>query len=185
MNKKDRILASSLRLFVAQGIDATSTASIAEDANVATGLLFHHFGNKETLIKNLYIVSVKRMSKLVEDQIPPANRFSEKAFKSLWFRLVEIVQRERQTYVFLGRIAYSNYIGWDEKHVGLDILGAHKTFFENGVSKGRLKDLSLPFLLSQVFENIRFSALYILDCDSPKKEIDTMYLSVRDMIFKS
>ena len=185
MNKKERILESSLRLFVAQGIDATSTASIAEDAGVATGLLFHHFGNKETLIKHLFIVSVNRMTKLVEADIPPVKRFSEKIFRSFWFKSMALVQREKETFVFLGHLAYSRYIGSQEKHVGVDIFEAHQAFFQDGINRGRLKELNLPFLLSQTFENIRFSALYILDHDSPEKEVEAMYRSVRDMIFKS
>jgi len=53
-NKKQQILDTALQLFVRQGIQATSTANIAKQANVATGTLFHHFASKQVLIITLY-----------------------------------------------------------------------------------------------------------------------------------
>jgi AcrR family transcriptional regulator len=53
-NKKQQLLDSALALFVNQGIYATSTASIAKTAGVATGTLFHHFPSKDALVLELY-----------------------------------------------------------------------------------------------------------------------------------
>ncbi|OLQ78180.1 TetR family transcriptional regulator [Photobacterium proteolyticum] len=52
--KQQNILDTALSLFVRNGIQATSTASIAKQANVATGTLFHHFASKQALIITLY-----------------------------------------------------------------------------------------------------------------------------------
>ena len=54
INKKYKLLDSALTLFVNQGIDATSTASIAKHAGVANGTLFHHFSSKDVLVLTLY-----------------------------------------------------------------------------------------------------------------------------------
>ena len=48
-DKKQAILHSALQLFVNKGFNATSTASIAKAAGVATGTLFHHFPTKNLL----------------------------------------------------------------------------------------------------------------------------------------
>jgi len=53
-NKKQQLLDAALALFVNQGIYATSTASIAKTAGVATGTLFHHFPSKDALVLELY-----------------------------------------------------------------------------------------------------------------------------------
>lgn len=58
-DKKQAILNSALHLFVEQGFHATSTASIAQKAGVATGTLFHHFPSKGELLNHLFI-SVKQ-----------------------------------------------------------------------------------------------------------------------------
>ena len=54
-DKKQAILDSALHLFVEQGFHATSTASIAKHAGVATGTLFHHFPSKGALLDYLFI----------------------------------------------------------------------------------------------------------------------------------
>lgn len=52
-DKRERILIAARRLFVNQGIQGTSTASIAGEAGVANGTLFHYFKTKEELIRAL------------------------------------------------------------------------------------------------------------------------------------
>jgi AcrR family transcriptional regulator len=54
-DKRQAILDSALALFVEQGFHATSTASIARAAGVATGTLFHHFPSKEALLASLFL----------------------------------------------------------------------------------------------------------------------------------
>jgi AcrR family transcriptional regulator len=53
--KEQKILDTSLVLFVEKGFHGTSTAEIAKTAGVATGTLFHYFKTKEELIDRLYI----------------------------------------------------------------------------------------------------------------------------------
>lgn len=52
-DKRQAILDTALALFVSQGFHGTSTASIAKQAGVATGTLFHHFPSKESLMESL------------------------------------------------------------------------------------------------------------------------------------
>ena len=44
---REKILATALRLFTAQGVDATPTAQISKEADLSTGTLFHYFPDKE------------------------------------------------------------------------------------------------------------------------------------------
>lgn len=44
---------AGLKLFANEGVDATSTARIAQEAGVSEGLIFRHFGNKEGLLKSI------------------------------------------------------------------------------------------------------------------------------------
>jgi AcrR family transcriptional regulator len=46
---RDKIMRSALRLFAIRGFDAVSVQSIGEDAGIAHGTIFWHFGSKETL----------------------------------------------------------------------------------------------------------------------------------------
>lgn len=48
------ILRAARRLFAARGFAATTTGEIAEAADVTVGALFHHFGDKTALFRNVF-----------------------------------------------------------------------------------------------------------------------------------
>lgn len=50
MTKKENILTAALDLFAKQGVAASSTRAIAQEAGVSEGLIFRHFANKEALL---------------------------------------------------------------------------------------------------------------------------------------
>ncbi len=48
--RQKQILKTALKLFAAQGFDATSTRQIAKEAGIAEGLIFHYFPTKASLL---------------------------------------------------------------------------------------------------------------------------------------
>ena len=48
--RREQILGTALKLFAAQGFDATSTRQIAKEAGIAEGLIFHYFPTKARLL---------------------------------------------------------------------------------------------------------------------------------------
>src|SRR5215204_2867533 len=48
--RQEQILRTALKLFAAQGFDATSTRQIAKEAGIAEGLIFHYFPTKGSLL---------------------------------------------------------------------------------------------------------------------------------------
>src|ERR671912_1802582 len=48
--RREQILKTALKLFAAQGFDATSTRQIAREAGIAEGLIFHYFPTKASLL---------------------------------------------------------------------------------------------------------------------------------------
>src|SRR5918995_786898 len=48
--RREQILKTALKLFAAQGFDATSTRQIAKEVGVAEGLIFHYFPTKASLL---------------------------------------------------------------------------------------------------------------------------------------
>ena len=53
VDTRSRILDAAQKLFAARGYAATTTKSIAESADVATGLVFYHFPSKQRLLEEL------------------------------------------------------------------------------------------------------------------------------------
>jgi AcrR family transcriptional regulator len=48
--RREQIIETALRLFAAQGFDATSTRQIAKEVGIAEGLIFHYFPTKGRLL---------------------------------------------------------------------------------------------------------------------------------------
>ena len=101
-NKKQQLLDAALALFVNQGIYATSTASIAKTAGVATGTLFHHFPSKDALILELY----KNIKQEFALQIAPfeldAAKLEQQA-KVIWQQAIDwaLANAEQQQFCLL------------------------------------------------------------------------------------
>lgn len=88
--KKQQIFDAALLLFVEQGFYATSTASIAKQAQVATGTLFHHFSSKDKLIEQLYL-SIKQefANHVVQIRQQAPNLTLQQLAQQIWFGAIE------------------------------------------------------------------------------------------------
>ncbi len=70
--KKQALLEAAIELFAKDGFWQTTTASIAQEAGVATGKLFNYFPTKNDLIDELYL-SIKREALAVVQREPEAS----------------------------------------------------------------------------------------------------------------
>lgn len=86
MDKKQKTIQAAIELFAAQGYEKTSIAQICETAKVSKGLVFHHFKNKEDLLKEVFV----RMAEIISEVGENANSFNEEApVKEKFINLLE------------------------------------------------------------------------------------------------
>src|SRR3954465_995909 len=53
-DKRRQILAAAVRVFAAQGFEATRVGDIAKEAGVAYGLVYHYFGSKDAVLEAVF-----------------------------------------------------------------------------------------------------------------------------------
>jgi len=63
MDKKKQIIDSAIALFATTGYEKTSIAAICAHSQVSKGLVFHHFKNKEGLLREVFL----RMSEIINE----------------------------------------------------------------------------------------------------------------------
>ncbi|WP_114765058.1 TetR/AcrR family transcriptional regulator [Vibrio rhodolitus] len=63
MDKKDQIITVALKLFAKNGFEKTSVSAICEEAEVSKGLVFHHFKNKNELLREVF----NYISKIIDE----------------------------------------------------------------------------------------------------------------------
>ena len=72
MTKRQALLRQAIDLFAVQGYQATPTAEIAARAEVAEGTLFHHFGTKEGVLREILIGVFDRYFEQVSQRVEAA-----------------------------------------------------------------------------------------------------------------
>lgn len=79
MEKKQKIILKAIELFATNGYHNTSTARIAKEAGTANGLIFHHFTNKEGLLKQVIGYLRTRVQEIIylDPEKPPREALLE------------------------------------------------------------------------------------------------------------
>ncbi|MBU2972505.1 TetR/AcrR family transcriptional regulator [Pseudoalteromonas sp. C2R02] len=63
MDKKQQIMDVAIELFAKRGYENTPISAICKHSNVSKGLAFHHFENKEGLLREVFL----RMAQIIEE----------------------------------------------------------------------------------------------------------------------
>lgn len=120
MNKKEKIIEVATKLFSEYGFEKTSISAICKEANVSNGLIFHHFKNKNELLREIFkkttgiIENVNRPSK---EKLSPEEsllKIINGAFKQmkddkLFFRLYLNVMLQPTTRLILNDLINQKY----------------------------------------------------------------------------
>ncbi|MGI9276146.1 MAG: TetR/AcrR family transcriptional regulator [Endozoicomonas sp.] len=72
MGKKQQIIQSAIELFATQGYEKTPISAICEHAGVSKGAVFHHFKNKDELLREVFIHMAEVINE-ADDNIDPLN----------------------------------------------------------------------------------------------------------------
>jgi AcrR family transcriptional regulator len=141
---REKILETALRLFTAQGVDATPTAQISKESGVSTGTLFHYFPNKNNLIDQLYLSIKKDMAEVFRannDESLPTKRQLEKCLRGY----IEWGVANPEKVRFLDQFYNSPSICEDVKHQAYDDFVWMIELGNAAVREGVVPDLPLEF----------------------------------------
>ncbi len=155
--KEQKILDTSLKLFVERGFHGTTTSEIAKTAGVATGTLFHYFKTKEELIDRLYIYTKESILEEVQGDYDEGKPFKEN-IKSLWLKFVCLGIKDPYKFNFIMTFHCSPYITAftkeriEEKFV--ELLEIYKKGFKDGEIKEIYDELMMDYFWGNVLNTI-------------------------------
>ena len=178
-DKKQAILDTALTLFVNNGFHATSTASIAKVAGVATGTLFHHFSSKKDVMNQLFL-SIKQefANNIVRSVILSGN--IEKDAYALWQKAINWAIEQPLKQLFFLQYSMSADIEYSIRKQAMNsVLGFIVELIEQGKKQQIIADYPTELLLEnchgQYLAAIRFFT------DNPHLGEDTVH---RDASFE-
>jgi AcrR family transcriptional regulator len=153
---REKILATALRLFTLQGVDATPTAQISREAKVSTGTLFHYFPDKSSLVDQVYLSIKKELVGMVrssDDATYPTQERIERFLRGYIAWGVANPEKVR----FLDQFYNSPSLGDEVKRQVQDECAWMLELSAAAVREGILPDLPLEFhavMISRIINGI-------------------------------
>ncbi|MCW8329504.1 TetR/AcrR family transcriptional regulator [Photobacterium sp. SDRW27] len=163
-NKKQQILDTALQLFVKQGIQATSTASIAKQANVATGTLFHHFASKQLLIITLYTEIKTELGKTMQHS--PQAEDIQTQIRQYWQQALHWAQSHPDKLRFMQQVAHDPQFGISQQQ---ELMATSMAFLVEQIKQAQAQQqlAALPLELVLNFCHSHFIATANLFVEQP------------------
>lgn len=138
--KRERFLGAALKLFVANGVHATSTAEIAREAGTASGTLFLYFPTKQHLINELVLMISKQEADHINSLLDPSMSVRD-AFFTIWDGSIRWLLENMDAYRYSQQVRDSGLI---TEAVSLE-TGKYFSFYYNAIQKGLDDDRLKPY----------------------------------------
>ncbi|MCZ4339370.1 TetR/AcrR family transcriptional regulator [Shewanella colwelliana] len=166
MSKSDRkqaILDTALALFVAQGFHATTTASIAREAGVATGTLFHHFASKDALMDHLFLAVKQEFADAIVSAANQSGDLKQDA-KTLWFSALDWAIAHPLKQEFFQLYSMSPTIEQPVRAQAMNtILGFIANLIEQGQQQGILANYPIGLMQDNCHGQYLAATRYFID----------------------
>ena len=109
MSKKHQILEAAIRLFVERGLQGSSMALVAKEAEVATGSVYNYFEGKEHLINECFLhVKQQEVAFLLKHHDPEASH--EQHFRNFYSNTIHFMLDNCSYFRFIHLYAFSPVI---------------------------------------------------------------------------
>ncbi|MFT3894198.1 MAG: TetR/AcrR family transcriptional regulator [Anaerolineales bacterium] len=151
--KRETFLSTALKLFVAQGVQNTSTAAIAQEAGTAAGTLFLYFPTKQDLINEL-VLQISRdqaeyMQTLLDHSLPVRDMFF-----GIWRGSIGWFLEHRDAYEYVQQVRDTGIV--DEavvKESGKSFVYFYDAI-QRGLDEGKLKPYPLELIGAFLYQDI-------------------------------
>lgn len=159
--KRRSILDAAMRLFVERGVHATATSLIAKEAGVATGTLFHHFGNKEELVNALYHSIYDSLLAYKLQGLDPTLSVREQ-LRNNWQLDIEWAMTHQEYFHFLERYSFLHYMSESEISKIYDRFEGCRDLFRRAISENLLRSDDFDYVHEHFVWNIRMNMAYFI-----------------------
>ncbi len=139
-DKREKFLDAALKLFVANGVQNTSTAAIAKEAGTASGTLFLYFPTKQDLINELLLKIAREESEYVKTLLDPSLPVRD-TFFTIWSGSIHWLLENMDLYEYNQQIRDSGLV--DEAII--QETGKYFSFYYDAIQRGREEGMIKPY----------------------------------------
>ena len=151
--KREQYLHAALKLFVANGVQNTSTAAIAKEAGTATGTLFLYFPTKQDLINELVMDIVRSQSKTINAVMTPALSARD-SFLAIWEGSIRWFLANMEAYQYIQQVRDSVMISEEVVQESNKYFEFYYTAIQKGLSEAAIKPYPVELIGEMLYRAI-------------------------------
>jgi len=174
-DKREKFLNAALKLFVANGVQNTSTAAIAKEAGTAAGTLFLYFPTKQDLINELVLKIAREQSEHMQTLLEPSLSVRD-TFFAIWSGSIRWFLENIDLYEYNQQIRDSGLV---EKAIIEETGKSFSYYYEaiqRGLEEGALKPYPFDLIGGFLYQDI-VAVMNLLRTESnPRKQEEIIQL---------
>jgi AcrR family transcriptional regulator len=151
--KKEKYLQSALKLFVARGVENTTTAEIAREAGTAAGTLFLYFPTKQALLDELVLKIGKDQSDYIRTILRPSQTARE-TFSTIWQGSLHWFLNNRDAYQFIQQVRDSGVISDEIVQESAKYLNYYFATIQKGLEERSIKPYPVELIGGFLYQDI-------------------------------
>ena len=151
--KRTQYLRAALKLFVANGVQNTSTAAIAKGAGTAAGTLFLYFPTKQDLINELVMDIVKAQSETIKAALTPALS-AQDSFLAIWEGSIRWFLANMEAYQYIQQVRDSSMISEEVVQQSNTYFDFYYTAIQKGLSETAIKPYPIELIGEMLYRAI-------------------------------
>jgi len=151
--RRTQFLSAALKLFVANGVQNTSTAAIAAEAGTASGTLFLYFPSKQNLINELILDITKKQSETAKARLHPDLSVRD-TFFAIWDGTIRWFVENMEAYQYVQLVRDT---GWLDESVAQETALYFDYFYaaiQNGFTTKEIAPYPLELIGEMLYRQI-------------------------------
>lgn len=173
--KRETFLNTALKLFVTNGVQATSTAKIAQEAGTAAGTLFIYFPTKQDLIDELVLKISQEQAENTKAQLTPELTARE-TFLTIWNSTSHWFLENTLAYQYVQQVRDSGVISEAVTEETSKLFDYYYTAVQKGLTEGCIKPYALELIGTYLYHDIVAIMNYLIAQPDQSKQEETIQI---------
>ncbi len=144
-DKREKYLSAALKLFVANGVQHTTTAAIAKEAGTAAGTLFLYFPTRQDLLNELALQIGQQQSSYIQSLLIPSLSAHD-AFLTIWKGSLHWFLDHMDAYLYIRQIWEAGVIS----DAAVEESNRYFGFYYDAIQKGLVEGSIKPELFAMI-----------------------------------
>lgn len=168
--KRESYLAAALKLFVARGVENTTTAEIARQAGTAAGTLFLYFPTKQHLINELTLKIGRQQAESIHSLLDPSLN-SRDTFYTIWTGSLSWLLEHPDAFRYIQQVRDSGLIPAEVVLESAKFFDYYYLAIQKGLEEGSLMPYPPELIGGFLYQDI-VAVMNILqtECDPVRRE---------------